>query len=999
MTLLAKLNEAQKQAVTHTEGTLLIVAGAGTGKTTVITHRIAWLIEQKLASTENILALTFTEKAAMEMEDRVLQLLPLGYFDLFVSTFHAFCERILQTHALDIGIPNHFTVLDQTAQWMLLKRHLHELKLNYYRPMGNPTKFLHALVKHFSRCKDELITPNEYLQYVEELKLNKDEVFLPTMGEGDTAQEIERLTELASAYAMYQRLLLEQDALDFGDLINFTLELFRKRPNILAQYRQQFRYILVDEFQDTNYAQYELIKLLAAPRNNLTVVGDDDQSIYKFRGASVSNILGFLKDFPETKEIFLTTNYRSRQNILDLAYRFIQLNNPDRLEAKFLHKGLQKQLTTIFPDTGEVICLQAENIQEEVDIVLKKIIELSRTQPNTSWNDFAILVRANDHAMPFIRRLEELHIPYIFLANRGLYTKPIILDILAFLRLIHDSHESGAFYRLLNLPFFQIPEQDIIILNHFALKKTISLYEAAKIYTPQSNLSSKTRAVLITLFRLIEKGMMLKRETNVRMLILFFLEKSGYLKYLQEQEERHLQEDFRILNQFDAQVQRFVQAQSEPTVKNYLEELEYILGSGDTGTLFPNPEEGPELVKVMTIHAAKGLEFRYVFLVNLVDKRFPTIERKDALSIPEKFIKEQLPEGDFHLQEERRLFYVACTRAKEHLYCTWARDCGGSLPKKPSRFLVECGMLASVPVREKKKRDQALQKFKLEIGKNVEYTPSKTFDRGAQRAVPRFSFTQIRAFETCPLQYKFAHILKIPVRGKAVFSFGKTMHITLQHFYEMALERAAQQQQNLFQTSVSSALPIRRLVSLEELLSIYEKSWIDDWYTDTHTKEEYRKLGEKTLRTFYDSLEDTSPLPTYLEKGFSMKMDRIIFKGVIDRIDILSDGGMEIIDYKTGRAKEKLTAEDKEQLLIYQMACQELFQTNPAKLTFYYLDMNKRLSFLGTEEEIDALKEKIAKIADEIQKGKFRATPSPEKCRYCDFASICSFSQASGHSI
>ncbi|KKQ57416.1 MAG: hypothetical protein US74_C0004G0026 [Parcubacteria group bacterium GW2011_GWA2_38_13] len=311
--ILDNLNDEQKKAVTFKDGQLLIVAGAGTGKTTVITKRIAHFIEKKYAKSNEILALTFTEKAAGEMAERLDRILPYGYLDLWVHTFHSFCQRILESYGIEIGLPYNFKLFNETQQWILIYNNFSKFKLDYYRPLGNPTKFIHALISHFSRLKDEAITPDDYLRYAEDLKLNSDSVHFITQilspEEQENlskkeikemcSQEMKKIHEVSDSYHVYQQLLLENNALDFGDLINYCLKLFKNRPKILAQFRAQFKYIFVDEFQDTNWAQYELIKLLSAPKNNLTVVGDDDQSIYKFRGASISNILQFKKDYPE----------------------------------------------------------------------------------------------------------------------------------------------------------------------------------------------------------------------------------------------------------------------------------------------------------------------------------------------------------------------------------------------------------------------------------------------------------------------------------------------------------------------------------------------------------------------------------------------------------------------------------------------------------------------------------------------------------------------------
>jgi DNA helicase-2/ATP-dependent DNA helicase PcrA len=313
----------------------------------------------KKLTTDNLLALTFTEKSAAEMEDRVLQLLPNGTYDFWISTFHGFCQRILERYALEIGLPNHFTLITETDAWLLLKRRIHELPLDHYRPLGNPVKFLSALLHHLSRAKDEGVSPEQYLAYAEELVLDGDAEFV--------AGERARMKELAECYAVYRNMLREEGLLDFGDLIVETLRLLRECPHVLKELRQQFRYILIDEFQDTNWAQYELIKLLAGTDKNLTVVGDDDQAIYKFRGASLANILQFKEDFPEAVTVTLTDNYRSHQEILDAAYGFIVKNNPNRLEIRLAHEGLDKRLHAAKGEGGEVVVDWYARLEDEAE--------------------------------------------------------------------------------------------------------------------------------------------------------------------------------------------------------------------------------------------------------------------------------------------------------------------------------------------------------------------------------------------------------------------------------------------------------------------------------------------------------------------------------------------------------------------------------------------------------------------------------------------------------
>lgn len=980
--LLENLNPEQLAAVTHDQGPLMIIAGAGTGKTTVITHRIGYLIEQKKAKPDEILALTFTDKAAAEMEERVDRLLPYGYVDLWISTFHAFCERILKMHALDIGIPNDFKLLSQTDAWLLVRQNFDRFNLNYYRPAGNPTKFIHALLQHFSRAKDENITPDEYLAYVEGLKANADQSGSPPNrggaggGESDTV-ELARLCELADAYHTYQQILLENGALDFGDLIAYTLKLFQKRPKILALYQQQFKYVLVDEFQDTNWAQYELVKMLAQPQNNLTIVGDDDQSVYKFRGASLSNILQFQADYPTAKKIVLTSNYRSGQGILDAAYNFIQLNNPNRLEAQLKESDstLSKKLVSGRGTTGAVERMHHAALEDEVRAVIEKIKALR--DAGVPLAEIAILVRANDSAEPFIAELERHGVPYQFMALKGLYRKPVILDGLALLRVIDHPFDSPSMFRVLSHPTIGVHPDDVAKLTHECYRHGKSLVEIMEIARTMSSLNPETSErchELLTLFSKVRMDASRKPASEV---FVDVVKASGLLCYVQTLSEREQQESFRLLQQLFERMRQFESVSRDRSLKRFLQELEHEQDSGDEGSLKTDPEEGPETVRIMTVHSSKGLEFGHVFIANMVDQRFPTRERKDAIPLPDALIKETIPEGDIHLEEERRLMYVALTRAKDAVYLTSAEDYGGARKKKPSRFIVEMGLETSEPKAPTKTASVAM-------------APNAVAARPAHFELPNaFSFTQLAAFDTCPLQYKYAHLLHVPVFGKYQMSFGKTMHGTLQHFFERYKERRDQPQQTLFDVGASAA----PTVTLDELLKLYEENWIDEWYENDKQREEYRAKGRKTLVDYYAEVTAHPPRPLYLEKGFTLKFGDVVVRGRIDRVDDLH-GGVEIIDYKTGKPKTELSTEDKRQLMLYQMAAEECFNPPlvPLKLTYHYLEDNSRLSFLAEPEELDALRQEMVETANRIRTSMFEATPG-FMCSYCDFKDICPFRQ------
>ena len=1051
--ILKNLNPEQKQAVTHDQGPLLIVAGAGTGKTTVITSRIAHLIVEGKAKSDGILALTFTEKAAGEMEERVDKLLPFGYLDLWISTFHGFGERILKTYGLEIGLPGDAKLLNEFEQWALVKKHLDKFALDYYRPLGNPTKFIHALVRHFSRLKDEDVSSAEYLKYANELQENLDSMLsgkktkkleienwklglTNASGEIDkemAVQEINRINEVANAYHVYQQLLLDNNALDFGDLINYTLKLLRERPAILDNFRRQFKYILLDEFQDTNWAQYELVKLLAAPQNNLVVVGDDDQSVYKFRGASISNILQFRKDFPAAEQIVLVKNYRSRQNILDQAYDFIQLNNPNRLEVSLSAQstqstqktqrtqknakkevGLSKKLTAQVKGEGEIEVIEGEDANGEVRAVVERIADLKLKNKDLSWNDFAVLTRSNDSAKEVSSFLEAAGLPYLYMASRGLYAKGVVMDTVNYLKLLDDYHESPALYRVLSIPVFNFSYQELVNFNYVAGKKAWSLYTVLR--DAGGKFGAETQEKIDKVLKLIDKHTALVRAKPASEVITAFFEDSGWLEYLVGEEERISREKIGYLNKFMKRVQEFEKSSDDRTVKAFLGELALEIESGEEGAVPADPDSGPEAIKVMTVHGAKGLEFEYVFIVNLVDRRFPTTERKEAIEIPDALVKEILPEGDIHLEEERRLFYVAMTRAKTGLFFSWAQDYGGARKKKPSRFLVEAGLVNGKPVDRQKSLDSKLQasnskqitnypSARLGTGKLqiTNFDKNESAKENKQINLPSyFSYTQLASFQNCPYQYRFAHILKVPRRGKPVFSFGKTMHAVLQKLFLLVNEKRGLGQTSLFGPNAKNAKDTngrkdnKANISLDEIYKLYEECWIDDWYDSAKQKEEYRKKGREILAGFFEKYREDWPRAELLEKGFNFKVtvdgQARTVRGVIDRIDAGGDK-IRIVDYKTGKPKDKLTFEEKEQLLLYQMAARDLFKKEVESVAFYYLDNNSEVAFLGTPAELIKLEEKIIATIKDIQRGEFPARPS-QLCRFCDFFPICEFRQA-----
>ena len=1337
-----KLNAEQKEAVYFGDGPLLIIAGAGTGKTTVVTERIKHFISSGKALPSEILALTFTEKAAREMEERVDVIMPYGVTQMWISTFHRFCDRLLRAEAIHIGLNPAYKLMTDTDATMLFRTHLFHFHLDYFRPLGNPTKFIGGILQHFSRLQDEDVSPEQYLTWVESQKAEN------TDATEESALEIKKYEELAGAYKEYQEVKTREGYMDFGDLITQTLSLFRKRKNILSFYQQQFRYMLVDEFKDTNIAQNELIGLLAGlpaqagTKQNITAVCDDDQclppdtqvetpsgrvaikdiqpgdvvitsvgkgylststvahvrknakkarfitfvtdngatveatdnhrffchipgkkigsryyyvylmhrrnlgwrlgttddlaqrlrlersadrivavhacksadearfyeavytlrfgiptypfkprkqmvltekwlgklfeeidsekgaqrlaeafgidltahhfalggvvrgdserikvilrmcvrrhrtkwakerllihpsvshsvsletsskkalaelqkaniqltrakkgwrlsrrfqdldeasrfarnvtnvvdgifevkfdvakrngsaryalvmpaanifpgmyvpvmkgqgvvyeqviarseevreemvydleivrthnfianrvvvhnSIYKFRGAAVSNVLSFRRHFPQAKLIVLSQNYRSTQAILDASYQLIQHNNPDRLEVK---EHINKKLTAkggtagIWPKL-----IYTDRVENEADAVAKEIKRMTETEKTKGkkfeWKDCAILVRANNHAEPFVRALIRHDIPYQFLGPGQLFRQPEIKDLIAYLQVLQNFEDNVALFRIFSMDYFALNARDVAALANFARKQNCSLFEASEVVAGERSidgvdvplLGESTIEGITKLVLIIHRHLGLVTKESAGQLLFYFLADTGMMKNILDYSAPIDEKIANNISKFFSKLKTYETDHSDAGVPAVLDWIELSMELGESPLSNDSDWTANDAVNILSVHGAKGLEFPVVFLVNLVSARFPTIERKEKIPIPDSLIKEELPEGDYHLQEERRLCYVGMTRAQDYLFLTGANYYGeGKREKKLSPFVYEVIGETSVISPQMQPKQMSLLDWKP--------FDSHTLAQGkpaARLAVTYLSYSQIETFRLCPLHYKLRYMFNIPTPSSASLSFGTSIHAALRDFY--AMHTAGEE------------------VTKTLLIDLLVRHWQREGYESKRYEGEMKKRGERYLSEYYDKEFHVATKTIALEQSFTVPIGPLKIGGKIDRVDALPSGKIEIIDYKTGRMPSRREVDTNLQLSMYAIAATSIpgapFGRKPEDiiLSLYFFDTQTRISTTRTVEQLKKEKDTIVDIAHQIEISDFRCS-GHQLCTTCEYRMFC----------
>ena len=966
-----KLNEAQRRAITHGEGPLLVIAGAGTGKTRVITERIRHLLQSdENLSGENILGLTFTKKAAGEMKARVVKATSERGKAVTLATFHSFCETLLAE-----ADPQR-VMLDEFDHWILLRRNLRRLHLEKYRRLADPGQFLNDFVEFFSRCQDELVSAEDYQRYAAGLAARM-EAERETLDEDTLVERLETVAlqqELARAYRASEELLREKNRVSFGSLITGAVGLLERDAQLRGALQKKYRYILVDEFQDTNIAQLRLLELLAGPARNILAVGDNDQAIYRFRGASFASFKLFLERFAGWKEgqdstpfrVALTENYRSTPNILRVAMQVIGQN---AVSADFPKKILSPNE----PPGEKIRIVELATPEEEARWVASELERIHGA--GRRWKDFAVLYRQHAHRDHLVEELSRRKIPFV-ITRLSILEHPLVRDALAYLRLIAAPYDDIACARVLAAPAWQLRAQDLVRLAEKARKEKKVIYDLLQL--PQGQLAfDHSQAALGQLVEFVSSQKKTLKRCTAREIL-------GVLTDWLEIRQRAKEHDRKYVKRLAEFMKEWEPKSETRGLAEFIEYLDYYAQAG--GVVSLEDDAPPDAVQLMTVHAAKGLEFPQVFLLRVNNRAFPATERPRVFEFPVELMKEGAPAEQFHIQEERRLFYVALTRAEERLTITTVTEKKGKVPVFIEDILMEPAinrldvrqMMPKLPPAEVEQRAPDEHREDVQLFPAAA-EPAKIFSRIADWAEEfhppspeplTLSPSALSGYRTCPQRYLFGYLWSLREGPKAAMTFGAVMHTTIKRFVDQ-LRKGVK-------------------LSFDEVQGIFETEWNSKGFEDQYQEEEYKKDGLEQLRAFHTGMIAELPQAVGQEKAFELPLDNnVIIKGRIDQINALgNEPDVEIVDYKTGRPKKDADAKKDLQLSLYALAVKEILELNPVRLVFHYLQDNRRQETTRDAKQLDEAQKVVQEAAADIRAGQFRAKRG-FICRNCAYRPIC----------
>ncbi|MBI4479913.1 MAG: ATP-dependent helicase [Acidobacteria bacterium] len=962
-----ELNAPQQAAVEHGEGPLLIVAGAGTGKTEVIVQRVGYLLAHVPGlQPENILALTFARKAAEEMRHRAGDYFGPRALGTRFSTFHSFCYDLLREELM-------LQAVDKTDHWIFLRRHLEQLELDHYLKVSDPGRFLHDLVDFCSRCHNNLVSPAAYSEYVNKLAAEAQEVVNRGQPLGkDAEKELARLREHARVYELSESMLEQEGLLTFGAMISKAAARLKQCKALQRQLHQRFIYILVDEFQDTNAAQWELLKLLAGERQNVTAVGDDYQAIYRFRGAADGALERFKDLFPGHKRIVLNQNRRSTKCILNVAAEVSR-----RLESY----SQDKLLTTTNVQGPAVEIAEYSDAEQEAEWVATEVARIAGTGSAEPDSSVAVLYRTHHHRDRLVEVLRRQGVPFA-IRNLAINDLPVVRDLVAALRVIGDSLDSVSLVRVLAGPQWGLQPEWLMQYCREAATQRKSLLEIIEQTAPPEDW--KGREALLDFLRRF--ATMAGKDR----LATWFPWVSAELGL------PHSSNDRSALETFSEFVTRWDKEKSSSgLLHEFLEYFQYFeeaggiiaLGEGN-GTDFEDrktnsaqpelweatpKEDSPGKVQLMTLHGAKGLEFEHVFLFHMVRGAFPVRNRQPLIFLPDELLKGPLPKGDSHLDEERRLFYVGVTRAKRHLtLCTISNE-----KQRPSIFVDQLQdispphLVRTHPVHSPGTLPVEPADGRAPVTADA---GSRLADWVSAPAPPpdeefTFSISQLETYLECPLKFHFRHQWQIPVPAPPPLLFGIIVHGALKE----VMAAVAQNSDGTME---------------EKIREILDRRWPKTGFPDPVQERKYRELGLEQLVGAAQDWGKKGIVLLYQERSFEIRSGGCRLVGRIDQLHRIPGGGVELVEYKTGRPQTQKEADRSQQITLYARACRQELGVEPSALILYNLSNREAIQTKRTAKEYRDLEQTIGETARQILAGSFPAQPGYH-CRFCAYRAIC----------
>ncbi|HTS57332.1 MAG TPA: ATP-dependent DNA helicase [Terriglobales bacterium] len=962
-------DESQREAIAHGRGPMLVVAGAGTGKTTVLVQRIVRLIREHHARADEILALTYTENAGKEMRQRVAAELSEPVSPLQVTTFHSYANRLLLRNRKTFGL------LDDKDLWIYLRKRIRELELNYFVRAANVGQFLDDLLDFIQRCQDELVGPDRYADYVS--RLERGEVPIPRVTKTQDADRLRddevlgRCREIAAVFSKVEEMLASEQLGTFGHMIPRAYALLRQDQAILAAERRRARFILVDEFQDANFAQVKLLQHLAGEEANVFAVGDPDQAIYRFRGASSAAFALFVHNFPGAPILALKNNRRSTTAILRCAYALIS-KNPDRLGSRraavpyqrsplvsWREEEAARRGETSASSRVEVVLASGQGKELEARDVVSVLRQRHQKQ-GVKWGDFAVLYRHHQHRDELVEELARQKVPFS-IENMDVLDTSEARDLFACVGAIVSLDNDASLLRVAALPQFRI-NPEVLRAGIRALPRELEQGGVASVLEQMEDglhvlaAREEVRAEIA--------------ETSAKSLAALDLVIAKF--------------GFEAASPVLAAIREFVRAwEQKPMVETgeLSELLEYMEYFQQARGAIPMTASPGDAVHLMTAHAAKGLEFQHVFILRANSNSFPTSYRESLVEFPRELRDPdsvaQQDDKTLHGAEERRLFYVAMTRARDTL--TIHAKCGTGQDPTPAGFLRD---LLKDPSLRPFLCQRAAQGFDTasllpttpapRLSQWIDLPPTSEFGQ-------RLSASAVEMYESCPLQFKLDREWRIPGEVPAALQYGATMHRVLRAYYD--------------------SLRFEQTMSDEGAIEFFRADLRDSHIQDPYQYHLYEKQGVAQLKDFLATAHRVpAPEVLHTEEFFAIGLPGTNIVGRIDRIDRLPNGQIVITDYKTGKPRSQEDADESLQLSIYAWAAREKWGYRADRLVFYNLEENGVVATTRNEMQLNDAKQKVEEVAGKIAAGEFHPRPGFH-CRFCAYRSLCPATEKRVYSV